>query len=211
MQENQKEIFKDIIGYEGLYQISNLGNVKSLFRHKPNGQEVKEKILSSCCDTVGYPCTSLWKNGKGKMFRNHRLVATAFIGEIGYKMDINHIDGIKSNNNLYNLEIVSRSENIIHAYRTGLNNGNKLLVHKDSRSGFANISPKNDKGTFRWLLCLRTNGKRHERVSFNIYEVICLYNQIARDNGITNEFLHTINEDNLKLYGSGLCCLLPEI
>jgi len=150
MQENQNEIFKDILGYEGLYQISNLGNVKSLFRYKPNGQEVKEKILSSCCDTVGYPCTSLWKNGRGKKFRNHRLVASAFIGEIGYKMEVNHIDGLKTNNNISNLEIVSRSENIIHAYRTGL------------RGSSASVKNGNYKGTI-----IATDIKTGDKFSFN--------------------------------------------
>lgn len=208
MQENQNEIFKDILGYEGLYQISNLGNVKSLFRYKPNGQEVKEKILSSCCDTVGYPCTSLWKNGKGKIFRNHRLVASAFIGEIGYKMEVNHIDGLKTNNNISNLEIVSRSENIIHAYRTGLNKSNSGITQTTSQSGFSNVCPKDDKGQFRWLMCLRLNGKRHERISSNIYEVIVLHNQYVREYGNDKYPIHTIRSKDLEKYGTGLCCLI---
>lgn len=103
------EIFKDIKGYEGYYQISNLGNVKSL---KYNKNLILKKELSK-----GYYRFNLCLNNKTKHFLAHRLVAINFIDN---KLDlpcVNHIDGNKLNNNSSNLEWCSHSENEIHSYK----------------------------------------------------------------------------------------------
>lgn len=93
-----KEIWKDIKGYEGLYQISNLGRVKSLcYQHGKT-----PKILKQAKDYDGYCLVSLSKNGKHITAKVHRLVAEAFIGHSD--LQINHKDENKSNNNLSNLE-----------------------------------------------------------------------------------------------------------
>lgn len=117
------EIWKDIIGYEGMYQISNLGRVKSLSRviQKKSGSTgiSKEKIMASA-DNQGYRIIYLHKDAQKEKFTIHRLVATAFICNTENKTDINHINGIKSDNSIYNLEWVTKSENTLHAYRTGL-------------------------------------------------------------------------------------------
>ena len=111
MQERKKklkcEIYRDIPGYEGLYQVSNLGNVKSVRNNK---------VLSQTNHKEGYKLVSVSVNSKHKELTVHRLVALAFIqNPKGYR-DVNHKDGNKSNNVLENLEWVSHSENIKHSY-----------------------------------------------------------------------------------------------
>jgi hypothetical protein len=107
------EFWKDIKGYEGHYQVSNLGRVKSLKNNK-------ELIMSNVKSTFGYLRVKLSKNGKIKGFPVHRLVGLNFLDLINGKNEINHIDGDKRNNFLTNLEWCNRSENIRHADKTGL-------------------------------------------------------------------------------------------
>lgn len=118
-----EEIWKDIQGYEGLYQVSNLGRVKSLARLDTRGQRVSEKILKLGKHRAGYFRVNLYKNGKMKQYLVHRLVALAFIPNPENKEQVNHIDGNKQNNVIENLEWCTHSENIQHAYRTGLAKG----------------------------------------------------------------------------------------
>lgn len=105
------ELWKPIIGYEGLYEISNLGNVKSLKKGFK-----KEKILKNRCDESEYVRVDLRLNGKSKTIRTHRLVATHFIPNIYNKPQVNHINGNKSDNRVENLEWVSSIENQCHRY-----------------------------------------------------------------------------------------------
>lgn len=104
-----EEIWKDIAGYEGLYQVSNFGRVKSLAKlcgHRPKG----ETILN-IQDTRGYKRVTLCKDNKLKKFQIHRLVAIAFIENPENKPCINHKDENKANNNVDNLEWVTWKEN----------------------------------------------------------------------------------------------------
>ena len=107
-----KEIWKDVEGYEGLYKVSNEGRFYSSFG--------SGRILKPCVGGSGYLTLALWKNKEPFTKTAHRLVALAFIPKIEGKNDINHKDGNKLNNNVLNLEWATRSENMIHAYRTGL-------------------------------------------------------------------------------------------
>ena len=107
------EIWKDIEGYEGLYQVSNRGNVKSLnYRHTG-----KEGILKAGKDKDSYLQVNLWKDGKMKTYKVHQLVAQAFLSNPqGYK-ELNHKDEDKTNNRADNLEWCSRSYNINYGTR----------------------------------------------------------------------------------------------
>lgn len=105
------EIWKDIAGYEGLYQVSNLGNVRSL-RYR-NRDEVRELFLKP--HVRGYLQVELHKDGKRKMFTVHRLVALAFVDGYEENKQVNHIDENKRNNVSTNLEWVSASQNVLHS------------------------------------------------------------------------------------------------
>ena len=115
------EEWKDIIGYEGLYQVSDLGQVKSIDRfskHAKGGLRIfKGRILKNKIDSLGkYTRVSLSKFGKIKDFSVHRLVAIVFIPNPFNKEEVNHINGIHNENRKSNLEWVTRSENIKHSY-----------------------------------------------------------------------------------------------
>jgi len=119
-----KEKWKDIKGYEGLYQISNYGRVKSLHRKwiAANGgkHEHGDIIMKQDFDPNGYFYVNFYKNNKKKKFRTHKLVALHFVKNIKNKPVVNHIDGVKSNNYYKNLEWVTLSENSIHAIKNNL-------------------------------------------------------------------------------------------
>lgn len=94
------EVWKDIKGYEGKYQVSSLGNVKSLNYHR----EGREKELTQCVDTDGYMVVLLYKDGRKKTCKVHRLVAEAFLSNDNGLPSINHKDENKRNNSVDNLE-----------------------------------------------------------------------------------------------------------
>lgn len=106
-----EEIWRDIKGYEGLYQVSNLGNVRSL-RYR-NTYEVRELFLKP--HGRGYLQVELHKNGDRKMFTVHRLVAMAFVDGYEENKVVNHIDENKQNNVSTNLEWVTASQNVLHS------------------------------------------------------------------------------------------------
>ena len=108
-----EEQWKDITGYEGIYQISNFGRVKSLARYTIQKHYLEEKILNQHENKKidGYMVVDLYKNGKRKKFYVHRLVAQEFIGNILEGYEIDHKDINKKNNNVNNLKIVTHKEN----------------------------------------------------------------------------------------------------
>lgn len=99
------EIWKDITGYEGLYQVSNLGNVRNT-----NGKILKDRFRKE------YKSVVLYKNKIGKPYSNHRLVAYEFILNVNNKPCVNHINGNKIDNVVSNLEWVNSRENSSHRY-----------------------------------------------------------------------------------------------
>jgi hypothetical protein len=123
------EVWKDIQGYEGFYRVSNLGNVFSV----ASNRNIKYSLVSS-----GYHQVLLCVKQKKINFLVHRLVASAFLGNYP-DLDVNHKDGVKSNNNLTNLEWCTRSDNIKHSFKLGLSKSNlpkpnKGVDHHNCRS-----------------------------------------------------------------------------
>lgn len=117
-----EEIWKDVVGYEGLYQVSNLGNVRSLKRNKGN-RTYGGKTLKPIDRGNKYLCVSLSKVGtKTILVSVHTLVAKAFIQNKYNLPQVNHIDGNKQNNSVYNLEWANASMQAIHAFGLGLRN-----------------------------------------------------------------------------------------
>lgn len=132
------EVWRDIPGYEGLYQISDMGRVKSMprlvVRSITNGNyTVKERFLRPAL-ADGYPIVGLSKNGKPRTWRVHFLVMMAFVGPRPDGADVCHEDGDRVNNALSNLRYASRRENmadaIKHGTMAGVKNGNSKLSAK---------------------------------------------------------------------------------
>ena len=118
------EVWKDIPGYEGLYQASNLGRIKSLPKRKGKGAGyIKgEEVLTASVEAYGYARVVLRKEGIRKKYQVHRLVAEAFIPNPERKQQVNHKNCNKADNRVENLEWCNSSENMAHAFKNGLVN-----------------------------------------------------------------------------------------
>jgi len=134
------EIWKDIPGYEGFYQVSNLGRVKSLPRkgwmeRNKCWRLRKNRIFKLSADKSGYVRVLLRLNCKPKSFSVHRLVLISFVGESN--LQVNHKNGIKDDNRLENLEYCTQSENTKHAYESGL-----ALARRGEKSSLSKLTGK---------------------------------------------------------------------
>ena len=133
------EVWRDILGYEGFYQVSNQGNVKSLDRtvitnnRKPYIR--KGKLCNQSKSNLGYMTVGFTVNNVKVNKYVHRLVAEAFITNVNNYPQVNHIDCDKTNNRINNLEWCTNSQNHIHASKHGLN---KLHLHRVAYSGEKN-------------------------------------------------------------------------
>lgn len=159
-----------IPGYEGLYEVSDKGNFRSLDRvvTKRNGTRVRYKGREVALDygkRNGYPVVHLCKNGKAATLNAHRIVAECFLGRVDGKPYVNHKDGNKKNCAASNLEWVTASENAIHAY--------KVLGRKHPRLGTCGtkFSPEEVRSIRRDERPVRDIAKEYETSPENIYNI----------------------------------------
>lgn len=130
------EIWMPIRGYEGLYEVSSLGRIKSLERpvyRKSDGSFIRmtPEIIRTPNIMAGYHCICLIKNAQHKVFRIHRIVLETFAGDAPTsEHQVNHIDGNKANNSIGNLEWVTPMENTRHAIETGLRKPDSTITKK---------------------------------------------------------------------------------
>lgn len=132
-----KEIWKDIANFEGLYEVSNLGRIKSLPKNR-GIYFTKEEILKGRVGNGGYLQAILChSDGTRKSIKFHRIVAETFIENPEDKKTVNHKDGVKTHNGAENLEWNTHGENIRHAFKIGLSNNNyvkkKVSQIKDNK------------------------------------------------------------------------------
>ena len=183
------EVWKDIEGYEGKYQVSNLGRVKSL---RDSHGKYRELIMTGRNESHGYLKVSLYKNGKAKGIKIHRLVAITFIPNPKNKTDINHINGIKSDNRVENLEWCTKGENLKHAYDIGLK---KKPIGADN----PNYGIKFSEERIKKMTRNRTYhyGENHERAK----KVICI-----NTGEVFNSMIDAVNKYNLSYTTLVNCC-----
>lgn len=141
-----EEIYKDIEGYEGLYQISNKGNVKSFV---DNNGVAREKVLKLCINCRGYLKVVLCKNKTRKNYAVHRLVANAFLPNPQNLPCVNHKDECKTNNVVTNLEWCTQKYNC--NYGTGIERSSKARINNQKLSKSLTNNPKISKavGAFK--------------------------------------------------------------
>ena len=124
-----KTEWKPVLGFEGYYEVSNKGDVKSLTNRKTMKNGVSKlfrgKVLSSYSDKDGYRCIDLYKDGVRSKKKIHRLVCESFIRPPLENEQVNHINGIKYDNNISNIEWVMPKENVKHSYYVLKNKGSK--------------------------------------------------------------------------------------
>lgn len=196
------EVFKDIPDYEGLYQVSNLGNVKSL--PKGDGNGYSERLLKfdlSKSKLATYHRVTLSKEGKVKRFLVHRLVAQLFIDNPDNKPQVNHIDHNSTNNCYLNLEWVTGKENMKASTKLGrqekprtlgciaASNKNQLAAEAKYKSllgnRFINTYTKKVKGYIKRLVTYKC-------ICGNVYTDSVYLNSLKLRNGICN---HCKDED----------------
>jgi hypothetical protein len=174
----QQEEFRSIPGYEGYYEVSNFGNVKSLEREiLINGKypsTVKERIFKLSLETRGYYVVHFNKNGKSKNMKIHVLVAMAFLGHVPdgtMKIVVDHIDNNPLNNHVSNLQLISNRENLSKDKKNGSSKYTGVLWSK---------------ATNKWRSEIRINGKKKHLGLF-----------------ISEEEAHEAYQKALKIYHEG--------
>ena len=139
------EVWKDIPNYEGLYQVSNMGNVKSISHYTRNNANgglrlTKGRVLAKYKMPNGYLQIQLSKNEIREKKYVHRLVAELFLTNSDNLSDVNHIDGNKENNSVENLEWCSHKENQIHMVKNGLTKKAQSVICIETGKAYSSLS-----------------------------------------------------------------------
>jgi len=129
------EVWKDVVGFEGIYEVSDKGNIRTVegkitSNSRYNVRVWKQRIIKLKHDRNGYKRVSLWKSGKHYDWLVHRLVAIAFIPNPNDYPMINHIDGISNNNCIDNLEWCDSNHNVNHAFDNGLIYSQRVTLYR---------------------------------------------------------------------------------
>ena len=166
-----KETYKDIPGYEGQYQVSVRGNVRSLDRIDARGYNRKGKPMRySLTAKGGYRQVSLCKGGKIKCYTVHKLVALTFIGPRPEGMDIDHWDKDPSNNKLCNLNYMTHADNIYRSKKNMSSQHRGVSWHKASK---------------QWMVTIYTDGKEVYLGYFtDELEAAACYQEAAKKNNL---------------------------
>ena len=167
-----KEIWKDIPEYEGLYQASSLGNIRSIDRiiydkNLKRSRNFKGKILKQNIRNDGYLFVNLSKNGINKVVKIHRIIAKTFIKNNNNYKCINHINGNKQDNNINNLEWCTYSHNIKEAYRLGLKKSISIKGEKNKCSKIVNQYDLDNNFIKKWY-CIKDASKKLKIKDSNI-------------------------------------------
>lgn len=172
----EQENWKDVIGYEGLYQVSNFGNIRALNYRKCKGKVINLKNFDN---GYGYHIVNMHKNGKHRSEKVHRLVAISFLNNPDDLPLVNHINGIRNDNRAENLEWCTHAKNMIHAENLGSFNGydkicrdrfSKKVINNNTGKIFnsaleAHKESKHSYGHFLMIL----NGKRKNHSEYSYY------------------------------------------
>jgi len=172
------KIWKDAFGYEGLYQVSNNGEIRSVERYfemfnpltkRYNIRKIELKELKPGIDHKGYLHVGLRKNDKSTTKKIHRIVALSFLKIIEGKTQVNHIDGNKKNNDVDNLEWCNNAENQIHAIKKGLK---KIYKGKDNKKSKVVYQYDFSNNLIKKWLCI-TDAERELEISNKNICAVC--------------------------------------
>lgn len=135
------EVWKDVVGYEGIYEVSSYGRVRTcegkITHSVRHGMRIwKQRVLKAKLGKDHAYRVTLWKEKKPCDFLVHRLVADAFLGVPKEKLTVNHIDGNRENNHLENLEWLKASDNIKEGFKTGLYPQKKIILKDEKGKEF---------------------------------------------------------------------------
>lgn len=159
MLNGNNEVWKDIPGFEKRYQASNLGRIRSI---QDNHGKYREQIRSTWISNKGYVYVQLFIKDKRHNVSVHHAVASAFLPNPDHKPTVNHLDGNKQNNFVGNLEWSTYSENLKHAFETGLSNAQHVADRQRGTkigvtSNFHNVSWDNTRK--KWKATLKDKGR----------------------------------------------------
>jgi hypothetical protein len=142
------EIWKDIPNYEGYYQVSSIGNIRSvnrILKYSNGAVRIQKGKVMNRPMNQGYYYSFLSKNNKTKSFRTHQLVASAFLGHVpcGLKIVVDHINNIKTDNRVENLQLITNRENIVKDTERGSSSHVGVIWCKKSKKWKASIRTPN--------------------------------------------------------------------
>lgn len=185
MLNNNVENWRDLVGFEGNYEVSDLGRVRSI----KTSQGTKRERLKKFSERSGYLYVNLWKENKPYNEAVHRAVAKAFLPNP--KATVNHIDGDKHNNRLSNLEWATHSENHKHAFRIGLKSKETCRALKlgtkspNAKSKYHNVSYDSTRN--KWVGSIKMNKKVHGNKRFDTEIEAAVYvNYLLDLHGLTD-------------------------